>query len=217
MPESPFMPTISYSPAPSRSLPLPRPLGNPISSSPWSPLPSPPSRDAVPLTSLPALRPPVPNVIGRSSLQRHPYVPPATVIIPDTNIVIHQVRLRGRDPVCKKTMMRCMRWRVREKSRISFDRDIRVTNATTLSPFSDQRRFDIWQQRPNIDIGNVRGSRGENRTGTYTAPAQHSHTKAINQPCVLSPRRLAQPKTRSRLNCRPMTSEVKSISTSATL
>ena len=53
---------------------------------------------------------------------------------------------------------------------------------------------------------------------TYiNSPPSSIQTKAISQPCVVSPRTDAQPRTRSRLNPVPATRAVKSIKTIAAI
>lgn len=69
-------------------------------------------------------------------------------------------------------------------------------------------------RQPGGERGKI-GKRGERGGATYTTPAQHNQTKPINHPCVVSPRRLPQPNTRSRLKRDPETRVVKSIRSSA--
>lgn len=112
-----FMPTISYSPAP--SLPLPRPL----------PLDSPPSSPWAGCGRAGGL---LPKLMGLSSRHWHAHTPREVMMVALHICRAHQKRFAGMACVYKEVTTRWMTCTVRAKSRTSFERAIRRSMTMAL-------------------------------------------------------------------------------------
>ena len=125
----PFIPTISYSPPPSRPFPLPLPRLNPSSSC----LPSsktPFVSCTSPETSFAAA---APKFIGCNSLHRQAHIPKAYIRASLEACNPHQRRFVGMLREYSELTMRCRKCIVREKSRTSFERETRSKRNITLN------------------------------------------------------------------------------------
>jgi len=105
-----FIPTISYSPAPSLPLPLPRPLD------------SPPSSSVAGCDRAGGL---LPKLIGFSSRHWHAHTPSEVMMVALHIWRAHQNMWVGIACVYREVTIRWIKWTVRAKSRTSFERAIR--------------------------------------------------------------------------------------------
>jgi len=142
IPISPFIPTISYSPAP--SLPLPRPLPRP------DPCSSSPSLGGTVSPEACVLLDP-PNAIGRNSRHWQLHTP-RLVIMPALAICSpHHSQFRGIECEYKDVIMKWMKWSVRAKSGTSLLRDIKKRIAITLKTMLAY--FNVRQPRVEKGLG----------------------------------------------------------------